>query len=476
MSSLAALRLSLPRRGVLLLAWAVLGPCSGSTIASAHVLGDLVFCDVNGDGVFEPPVESGIAGVTVVRDCGGTVATTVTNTAGRYVFSRTPPTSCRVSVDTSSPPVAGLSLSTPRVGGPPLPAAEHSPFPGFGCGSCPNAFVTTVVADGVFQTTVNNPCNCPDPACPPAGPDPCAGPPPFVGYYGDDFGFVCTSSTTSSTSTSSSSTSSTTTSSTTTTICPPFPFLFRTEGKLGNGGQVTGSIGANDPGGDFHFGKKVLQSDGSTVAADHVGLGEGTSVADVRANTLRIGRGAIVRGNIGTPALPLTAPFCPIPEFTCGSADVTVAMGESVGPLPPGSYGGLTVLRGGTLSLAPGTFEFCSVKTGRGTITVTGSELTTINVVGTFRLGNGSTLIPGSGTPTPRINVAGSLVRVSHASVLEAHLAAPNALLTLGRGARVSGSFCVDMSRSDKEVQLLCPPASPGGAFVAATVDGLACP
>jgi hypothetical protein len=461
MSSVRAVGGCTNRRRVLILAWGLLGLCSRSSSVGAHALGDLVFCDLDGDGVFEPATESGIPGVTVVRDCGGAIATTVTNTAGRYVFLPVLAKSCRISVDLTSPPVAGLALSTPRVGGPPPPAAEHSPFPGFGCGSCPNAFVTTVVADGVFQTAVNNPCNCVDPACAPTGPDPCFGPPPFVGYYGDDFGFVCTTSTTTST-----STSSTTTSSTTTTICPPFPFLIRTAGKIGNNGQVTGNIGTNDAGGNFHFGKNVFQSDGSTVAADDLGLGQGTSVADVLANTLRTGPGAVVRGSSGTPVLPLVAPFCPIPDFTCGGPDVTVPPSGSVGPLLPGSYGRLTVLRRGTLTIGPGTFAFCSVKTASGTIDVTGSELTTINVAGTFRLADASTLAPLSGSPIPRINVAGQLVRVSHASTLEAHLAAPNAVLTLGRSAMVSGSFCVDTSRSDKHVQLFCPPPSPSGAFL----------
>jgi hypothetical protein len=525
MSFLAALRRSISRRAASVLTCVLLSLCATSTPAGAHTLGDLVFCDLNRDGIFNPPLESGIAGVKVFRDCGAGVTSTTTNSAGRYAFTSVPAGTCRVYVDVTSAPVAGLSLSTPRLGGPPLPTAEHSPFPGFGCGTCPNAFVTTVVADGIFQTTLNNPCNCVDPACPPTGTDPCSGPTPFVGYYGDDFGFVCTTSTTttsttttsstttsstttsstttsstttsstttssttstttsstttsstttstttSSTTTSSTTTSSTTTSSTTTsstsTTCPPFAFLIRTSGKIGDHGRVMGGIGANDAGGSFRFGKKVFQSDGSTVAADHLGLGEGTSVANVLGGTLRKGPGVVIRGNTGTPTLPLTAPFCEIPEITCGSPDVTVPLGGSVGPLSPGSYGSLTVLRAGTLTLAPGTFEFCSLKTAAGTtITITGPEPTTINVLGTFRLANASTLTPAPGAPTPTINVAGGFVRVSEKSTLQAILAAPNALLTLGRVSTVAGTFCVNASHSDKHVNLFCPPPSPSGAFL----------
>jgi hypothetical protein len=503
------------RPPVTLVAWALLGLCLRSPVADAHTLGDLVFCDANGDGVFEPPDDTGIAGVTVVRDCAGTVTTTMTDTAGRYAFLLTKSGTCRVYVDSASAALVGLTLSTPRAVGPPPPTAEHSPFPGFGCGSCPNAFVTTVPADGVFETTIDNPCNCTDPACPPTGTDPCAGPAPFVGYYGDDFGFVCTTSTTSSTSSSttattqpSTTTTSSTTSTTTTTVpcgngivtppeqcdppgsltcpstspggafvacqadcscpgCPLFPFLIRTVGKIGNDGQVTGSIGANDAGGDFHFGKNVFQSDASTVAADHLGLGEGTSVANALGKTLRKGRGAVVRGQTGIPVLPLTTPFCPIPDFACSSAAVTVLVGDSTGPLPPGTYGTLTILRNGTLTLAPGTFEFCSLRTSkRATINVTGTEQTTINIVGTFRLADGSTLVPAPGTPTPRINIAGPYMRVSHRSTLQAFVSAPSALLTLGRYATINGTFCVNQSQSDKRVKLTCPPPSPGGAFL----------
>lgn len=462
------------RSRVVLVAWALFAVCFRSTAASAHSIGDLVFCDVNGNGVFDRPADTGIGGVTVVLNCGGTVTTTVTNSMGRYAFQRVPATTCRVSVDSSSAPVAGFALSTPRTAGPPPPPAEHSPFPGFGCGTCPNAFVTTVVADGVYQTTVNNPCNCVDPGCAPTGPDPCFGPSPFVGYYGDDFGFLCTTSTTttsstttSSTTTSSTTTSSTTSTTTTSTICPPFPFLIRTTGKIGGRGQVTGSIGANDAGGSFRFGKNVFQSDGSTVAAENLGLGEGTSVDNVLGQQLRKGSGVIIRGRTGTPSLPLTSPFCPMPDVSCGSPDVLVGLGESVGPLPPGSYGRLTILRGGTLTLAPGTFDFCSVKTSAGVaITITGSERSTINVVGTFRLANASRLTPASGTPTPTMNVAGALVRVSNSSILQAFVTAPDAVLSLGRQATLSGAFCANTSRSDRNVHLFCPPPSPSGAFL----------
>jgi hypothetical protein len=272
---------------------------------------------------------------------------------------------------------------------------------------------------------------------------------------------VPTTTTSSSTTTTTTTRPGSTTTSTTLPVCGSFPFLIRTTGKIGNGGTITGSIGANDAGGTFNLNKSVIMSDGSTVAADNLALGAGTSVFNVLDNTLRKGPGVVIRGSTGTPVLPLTNPFCPIPTFTCGGPDVTVPPGGSVGPLAPGSYGNLTIFGGGTLTLAPGTFEFCAVKTGKTTgIVITGAAQTTIDVVSTFRLANASTLTPASGTPTPILNVAGTLVRVSAQSTLQAFLSAPNALFTLGRSATIKGSFCVSTSHCDKNVTLICPPPS----------------
>lgn len=188
--------------GVVALALLVAGP------ASAHHVGDLVFCDNNGNGVFEPPTDTGLAGVTVVRNCSGSISTVVTNALGRYSFSGT--STCTYAVDTTVGPVVGKPRTTPLLAAPPPPTPEHSPFGGYGCGSCPNAFVTTIVADGVYRTAIDTPCaaNCQDPACT-GGLDPCDGGAPYVGYYGNDFGFRCQPPATSTTATSSTSTTST---------------------------------------------------------------------------------------------------------------------------------------------------------------------------------------------------------------------------------------------------------------------------
>jgi hypothetical protein len=236
-----------------------------------------------------------------------------------------------------------------------------------------------------------------------------------------------------------------------------FPFLVRTVGRLGNGAQVTGSIGANDPGGRLQLGKRAFVSDGSTVAGDSVVLGQDASVDDVQANLLRLGKGATVRGDITTPVLPLTNPFCPVPLLTCGGPDVLVSSGNAV-VLAPGSYGNVLISNGGTLVLEPGTFRFCSFKAGKhAAVLATGGTQTTIDVVGDFRLANGGFLGPAA-APIPLLNLGGTKLRLGSLGTLQALVSAPSAQFRFGRSGQALGGFCVSTLGSDKQIVLGCPP------------------
>ena len=260
-----------------------------------------------------------------------------------------------------------------------------------------------------------------------------------------------------------STTTTSTTTSTTSTTCPEFPFLIRTKGKIGNNAQIVGGIGANDPGGSLRLGKSAFGSDGETVAADRLKLGQGASVFDVLTNDLT-GTGATIRGTVGTPTLPLTSPFCPIASPSCSGSDVTIPAGTESGPLAPGTYGRLTVGTAASLVLAPGTFQFCSVKTSKR-VAVATTGPTTIEVRDTFRLANASFFGPTTGTPAPTIDVGGASFRIGATSVLQAHVSAPNAAISFGRSSELDGTFCASTSRSDKQVILACP-SSPSGAFL----------
>jgi hypothetical protein len=252
-------------------------------------------------------------------------------------------------------------------------------------------------------------------------------------------------------------------------VCVSRPsFLAKVRAQFGNFAEIDGNLGVNDQSGQLRLGRSVFMSDGSVAAGDLVRIGNDSSVFAVYGNQVGIGSGVLVRGPTGGLVLPLTSPFCPVPNFTCGTSRVTVSTGTTSGPLAPGNYGSLRVFNGGTLRLAPGTFTFCEIRTGRRTAILTSGE-TTINVVGKVRLSNGSILGPVSGSPIPTLNVLGSQVRVGAQSVLEANVSAPGALLTMGRQAQFTGTFCVYRTRSDKRVVIECPPdeaSSPSGSFL----------
>jgi V8-like Glu-specific endopeptidase len=236
----------------------------------------------------------------------------------------------------------------------------------------------------------------------------------------------------------------------------PVSFLVRLKGRVGNGGVVDGGIGENDAGGVFQLGKDVVVTDGHVTAGDTLRIGADSTVWSVLVNTLNLGSGAVVGDGSAPFVPPLTAPFCPIPNLTCGGADVVVPSGGALA-IGPGSYNRVRVLSGGTLTLAPGTYDFCSFRTARNaTIEVTGVAQSTINVNGIFLLSNGSSFRPVPLTPAPVINVSSAKVRLGQAAVLEAFLSAPNALLSIGRQGVFHGTFCANSLRSDKGIMLDC--------------------
>jgi hypothetical protein len=243
------------------------------------------------------------------------------------------------------------------------------------------------------------------------------------------------------------------------------PFLVRTHGKLGNGSQLLAGFGANDVGGVIQLGNNSFAADGTTLAGDSVNLLSNTNVFDVLTNHLHQGTGSIIRGTVGTPVLPLTNPFCPIPALSCtGGVDQIVPKLGTL-TLAPGTYGNLVVKTGATVILAPeGVFNFCSVHTGRNvTIVVSGMTPSMINVVGNFRLSDASTMLPVGTTPTPFLNVGGDSLRIGRRSTIQAFISAPDAHAAFGRGAKITGSFCVLSNQADKGITLMCPmPAAPG--------------
>jgi hypothetical protein len=215
----------------------------------------------------------------------------------------------------------------------------------------------------------------------------------------------------------------------------------------------------------FKFGKNTTMADGTSVTADTVKIGSGSSVDDVFTNNLRPSFDATIRGTVSPVTLPVIDPFCTLPEFTCGTEDVIVPIGATQLGLAPGAYGRLNVGDGATLLLPElGTYTFCSIKIGRFA-QVKSPQQITINVTGKFQMGQASFLGTTTGAPLI-LNSSGPLIRVSQDAVLNAAVTAPFAKFKIQRDGTLRGCLCSERFSTDKHVTLLCEGGSPSGAFV----------
>jgi len=229
------------------------------------------------------------------------------------------------------------------------------------------------------------------------------------------------------------------------------------QARLNNRSSSQAGLSVSAVDGDVRLGRNVEFADNTSVSGALVGLGNGASVFDVNTNTLKQGRGAIVRGSQGP--FVASGETCELPAVTCGGQNVSTRRGDAPRNLTPGTYGQLDLENGTSLTLAPGTYTFCQITTGRHVrITVSGATQSTINVAGNVRLGNDTTLQPADGTPTPLLNVAGDAVHVGAQSDVRAFITAPNAKLTLGRASTLTGAACARSFGSGRNVTVDCAP------------------
>ena len=238
-------------------------------------------------------------------------------------------------------------------------------------------------------------------------------------------------------------------------------------GKFNNDSIIVGSIGANEPFfGLIRFGKNSFMPDGTSVSAERVNVGSGTSIYQVNTTSLSQGSDATIRNGVGPVTLPLVNPFCSLPPIECNDDDVFVDGGQNLA-LPAGTYGNLVMRNGAMLELSDpdGEYTFCKVKVARNAH-IMGFGRPTINVAGTFAFGAGSSLTTDGNLPVI-LNVAGRKVRISQSAVVYAAITAPNAKLKIQRDGALFGCYCTDNSTTDKNVSLVCvDTASPSGAFV----------
>lgn len=240
----------------------------------------------------------------------------------------------------------------------------------------------------------------------------------------------------------------------------PPTFLVRDSARILTNAEVQGDLGANGLGGSVRMARHSFVFDDRKVIGDKVVLGRNSSVFDVFANDLKIKTGATIRGTSGPATLPLVTnfdAFCAVPAVACSGSPVVVPGNGSAGPLAPGIYGDMTLGINSTLELAPGAFEFCSVRIGfNAKVLATGVMPSAVNVRDTVRLVGGSFLGPAAGTPPPQLNVAGTLVKIGQNAVLHGSIAAPQALLRTLQASQLQGSFCADRAKIGKDAKLGC--------------------
>jgi hypothetical protein len=212
----------------------------------------------------------------------------------------------------------------------------------------------------------------------------------------------------------------------------------------------------NNVGARIRVSKDVFMPDGTYVAGDRVEVGNASSIFRAYVGSLiKTGDGAVIRDGVFPIALPIEVPYCVAPSFTCGGADVIAAPGQTVGPLPPGVYGRVIVMNGGSLTLAPGEFTFCDVKMGRQA-TIEAQGEVKMFIVGNLRVGTASRFGPAPGFPPIGVYVLGRKVRTSQSAVITAAIVAPNAKISFGRDATYNGCFCAAQAKSDKHITLTC--------------------
>jgi hypothetical protein len=232
--------------------------------------------------------------------------------------------------------------------------------------------------------------------------------------------------------------------------------------RLNNGSSSAGDVGANEDGGRARLGRNVTLANGTTLAADQVGIGNGSRVGDVEANFLNVGSNATISGSTSPASLPLETPFCEIPQISCGGSNVVLRKGDPPLTLSPGEHGVVLMENGTSLTLAAGTHSFCSIRTGKNvSITTTGGSKSTIAVRDDVRIGNGSDIGPAAGTATPELIVGGNRARFGTKVSLRAFVSAPEARLSVGNGSTVTGAACADILVFGKNVDLVCAPDLP---------------
>lgn len=213
-----------------------------------------------------------------------------------------------------------------------------------------------------------------------------------------------------------------------------------------------------EPRGWLRLAGNAQARDGTWLVAHELLLGSNSSVANVAADRVKAGRGVTIRGvrRATAPPLPLAVDASRRTSEECaGGQTIFVGEGETQGLLS-GVYGAVRVAKGGVLHLAGGAYRFCDLQLGAGARLETHGDLPArIEVTGRLSFGEDSTVGPAAGTPVPTFEVGGRLVRLRGKSLV-AHVRAPHARLSMGKGLLFRGSLLAASVRAFHSVKLGC--------------------
>ena len=220
-------------------------------------------------------------------------------------------------------------------------------------------------------------------------------------------------------------------------------------------------------------------ADGSQLVGDQVFFTKpGANIFQL----FRNGGGSLANATIASPPVqPFTTPVLPgtcdasctadvsaiaalcgfpVPFPACNSgAPVNVEPGQDcpgdTSPgngrcdLPPGVYGALNVRSKAKLTLAAGSYSFCSMRIVRSTLVLGNGTTITVPNGGAVRISNESTFGQKCGDITLLID-GPSTIRFGHAVNVAARVCAPEGKIALGHGNHLLGQFVGDFVTSDR--------------------------
>jgi hypothetical protein len=203
---------------------------------------------------------------------------------------------------------------------------------------------------------------------------------------------------------------------------------------------------------------KRLDAASSVIVAPFVDLHPASVCDEVHANGGQDAPACRITQHVATPVIADLASACglttPLPTSCPAGQGITV--GHVRAPLVkgPGTYGAVMIAGGGhgpgTLVLTAGTYTFCSLKLGRNARLLARGPVT-INVIGSIRQENGSTIGPESSGHACDVHVfAGGSVRISRKAHTTAILCAPHSKLELTVGAQLKGAFFANDVKTDR--------------------------